>query len=152
MLLPYLFLATLFNFSLIQNKPFVEYYDLTYKVCNNSNEWTIHGLWPEYNASSWPQYCNASSFNYNQISQFQPTLNQRWTGCTDSLDNNIQFWSHEWYRHGSCTGLSLSRYFNVTLNLDQDNLAHNIFAKYCNTSDQCMIQYSRNFTRMGVGY
>lgn len=134
------------------NKPIIEFYDLTYKVCNNSDEWTIHGLWQEYNSSSWPQYCNSSTFSYNQIAQYQPTLSDRWTGCTNSLNNNIQFWSHEWYRHGSCTGLSQSRYFNTTLQLDQANLVSDIFSKYCNSSAQCVIQYDRDFVRMAPAW
>lgn len=146
-----LVLLNFFNFALIDTqfyKPTIQFYDLTYKVCNNSNEWTIHGLWPEYNSASWPQYCNNTPFNYNQISQYQPELNDRWTGCTDNLNDNIKFWSHEWTRHGSCTNMTLSKYFNTTLNLDRVNVVNNIFDKYCNSSQQCMIQYDRNFVRM----
>lgn len=69
---------------------------------------TIHGLWPQYSDYKWPEYCSHTFFNKNVIQDLIPTLNIIWPSIqsrgTDECNvyDNIDFWKHEWLRHGTC--------------------------------------------------
>lgn len=110
-------------------------------------EFTLHGLWPEYSSGGWPQYCsttieenleNAAEINESS----RKTMSTRITtdGNTDfadfdrksrcewpSFDGSTQnFWDHEWDKHGTCAEPLLgnrSEFFKTVLNLhDQFNV------------------------------
>ena len=100
----------------------------------NSTEYDhfgIHGLWPNYNNNSWPQYCNTQKLNTTEISSLLPELKIRWT----NFENDIEFLQHEWSKHGTCaeelyqlntqykyfsTGLKLRHKYNL-MNLLTNN-------------------------------
>merc|ERR1712071_87435 len=49
--------------------------------CSRSNaptEFTIHGLWPNYNDGTWPACCTRSNFDEKEISTLRDTLNKYW--------------------------------------------------------------------------
>ncbi|KAK9281500.1 hypothetical protein L1049_004403 [Liquidambar formosana] len=49
--------------------------------CRGSNapaEFTIHGLWPDYNDGTWPACCTGPSFNIKKISTLRDTLEKYW--------------------------------------------------------------------------
>ncbi|KAG9039514.1 ribonuclease T2-like [Tulasnella sp. JGI-2019a] len=100
------------------------------------DEWTIHGLWPDYCNGSWGQFCDAAR-EYPNITQ---VLIQN--GATDLLrfmqehwldqgGDNESFWEHEWNKHGTClstleppcmpsgkpTGYDATRFFHTATNL-----------------------------------
>lgn len=82
------------------------------------NTHTIHGLWPQYSEHKWPQYCNVSDkFNIQSISDMILTLNKIWPSI--DYTNNINFWKHEWYRHGTCNFNHLEQhdYFKTIVEL-----------------------------------
>eukprot|EP00828_Plagiopyla_frontata_P024289 TRINITY_DN3101_c0_g1_i1.p1 TRINITY_DN3101_c0_g1~~TRINITY_DN3101_c0_g1_i1.p1 ORF type:complete len:281 (-),score=28.75 TRINITY_DN3101_c0_g1_i1:109-951(-) len=63
----------------------------------------MHGLWPNYNNGSWPQFCGSLASDAYSDSKIESSLltqlNQEWVGLYSS---EIEFRNHEWQRHGSC--------------------------------------------------
>jgi ribonuclease T2 len=97
----------------------------TYPGCTNSlNYWkqnfTIHGLWPQYVTSGYPSTCTTEPFDPNiPIDIGLDYMIERWPDVqydvnTPSYDS---FWEHEWTKHGTCSGLSQRDYFTTALSL-----------------------------------
>lgn len=65
------------------------------------NQFTIHGLWPNY-YNGWPQYCDSSD-RFSTRNLESDTLKQmdcEWISLTGSDEG---FWNHEWSKHGTCS-------------------------------------------------
>ena len=60
----------------------------------------LHGLWPQYERGGWPQFCKDAA---------PLTAAERAQGS--SLYVSGQLLSHEWKKHGTCTGLGGAGYF-----------------------------------------
>ncbi len=73
--------------------------------CKQHREFIVHGLWPECGTGS-PESCTgggpADAIDKDKIFVFMPS------------DFLIQ---HEWDKHGTCSGLARSAYFDLTGNL-----------------------------------
>ena len=83
----------------------------------------IHGLWPSYTSGTIPQWCNLDEdIQINNLPKdLNDTMNDYWIG---TYDNNINFWNHEYNRHGYCFNqiynqsvLNYSFYFQKTVDL-----------------------------------
>ena len=59
----------------------------------------LHGLWPQYEQHGWPQDCSTE--------QIDPSAVSKMIGIMPS-ERLIQ---HEWSKHGTCSGLSSTEYF-----------------------------------------
>lgn len=78
--------------------------------CRGENaplQFTIHGLWPQYNDGGWPSCCTNSQFDMKQISTLRDDLEKYWPslscGSPSTCDGHRgTFWGHEWGRHGTC--------------------------------------------------
>jgi len=72
------------------------------KQCKENREFIVHGLWPQCK-TGFPKNCKdggeADQIDREKIHAFMPS---------DFLI------AHEWEKHGSCTGLTRSAYFNLT--------------------------------------
>ncbi|XP_028804924.1 ribonuclease 1-like [Neltuma alba] len=82
----------------------------------------IHGLWPNYNDGSYPSNCDSSnSFKQSEISDLTNSLQKDWPTLACPSGNGIQFWSHEWEKHGTCSESVLQQhdYFEAALTLKQ---------------------------------
>uniref|UniRef100_A0A0E0AN17 Uncharacterized protein n=1 Tax=Oryza glumipatula TaxID=40148 RepID=A0A0E0AN17_9ORYZ len=81
------------------------------------NNFTIRGLWPSY--EEWrPEYCNISDrLDPGQIEDLVNPLNQSWPSLLRN-ETNLELWSHEWEKHGTCSNLSQHGYFAAALALD----------------------------------
>ena len=102
------------------NKDDYSYYLLAVqKWC--SNDYKIHGLWPQFNHSSYPSYCEKVKY-VEPKGDLLAQLNQDWSSCGD----DSQLWKHEWQKHGSCVEqqqeLGENGYFNLALKLFNENL------------------------------
>ncbi|XP_065016677.1 ribonuclease 2-like [Musa acuminata AAA Group] len=72
-------------------------------ACCRSNplpEFTIHGLWTDYNDGSWPACCSHSDFDIKKITSLLPTLEKYWPSlyCSSSslcFGGKGLFWAHE---------------------------------------------------------
>mmetsp|Transcript_39597 Transcript_39597/g.62894 ORF Transcript_39597/g.62894 Transcript_39597/m.62894 type:complete len:140 (-) Transcript_39597:195-614(-) len=80
------------------------------QMCDNSNEWTLHGLWPE------KEDCGGS-FDEGAISDLESVMQSKWRSCTEYHTTNQDFWQHEWTKHGTCSGLSEHDFFAAGLSL-----------------------------------
>ncbi|KAK1313773.1 Ribonuclease 2 [Acorus calamus] len=71
--------------------------------CRRSNplsEFTIHGLWPDYNDGTWPACCSRSDFDVKKISSLMPLLVKYWPSLSCSSASLCHggkglFWGHE---------------------------------------------------------
>lgn len=61
---------------------------------------TLHGLWPQFE-SGWPSYCRSS---------MREATRSETAAMADIMGSSGLAW-HEWKKHGRCSGLSASDYF-----------------------------------------
>ncbi|GLJ26157.1 hypothetical protein SUGI_0501560 [Cryptomeria japonica] len=89
------------------------------KIGIPSSDFHIHGLWPNMEDGSWPQYCSPHShFDFSQVADLEGELEKEWASLQCPSNNGHKFWAHEWERHGSCAlNLKEHDYFNSTLAL-----------------------------------
>ena len=86
-----------------------------------SSEYKIHGLWPDYDATSYPSYCTNVPFDLEELkkSARYEDLLEKWYDCT--LNDTIALYEHEWLKHGTCVaeqiGYTQNEYFEKTLEL-----------------------------------
>jgi len=87
------------------------------------NHFTIHGLWPQYITTGYPQFCTDEQFDIlvppsigiNSMATYWPNVKSSSTSNPDYDD----FWQHEWDKHGTCSELSQTNYFNYTIELSK---------------------------------
>lgn len=63
---------------------------------------TLHGLWPQYE-DGWPEYCETDERNPSR----------RETGDMTDIMGSGGLAFYQWKKHGRCTGLSSSDYFQL---------------------------------------
>lgn len=80
-------------------------------LCTSGAPWTIHGLWPQN------EWCDKTPLNMTALAPLVPTLQQDWPNCFAAFQDDESFWTHEWQKHGSCTGMGQVGFFNYTLAL-----------------------------------
>ncbi|XP_039123094.1 ribonuclease 2 [Dioscorea cayenensis subsp. rotundata] len=71
-------------------------------------QFTIHGLWPDYDDGTWPACCSSSEFDVKKISSLIPTLEKYWPSLSCSSASLCHggkglFWGHEYEKHGTCS-------------------------------------------------
>merc|ERR1712183_836331 len=84
--------------------------ELRLSKCKNSDTWTLHGLWPQ-----WKEDCHGPAFDASKIASIQDDMNTFWLSCPQYGGNNPRFWSHEWKKHGTCSGMDELTYFQTGL-------------------------------------
>jgi ribonuclease T2 len=62
----------------------------------------LHGLWPQYDAGNWPEFCTTDA-----------TLPPDAVQIGNSLYPSPKLMEHEWQRHGTCSGLDAAAYFRT---------------------------------------
>eukprot|EP01018_Ginkgo_biloba_P016041 Gb_01128 [translate_table: standard] len=84
-----------------------------------SLDFSIHGLWPNMNDGTWPQFCDRHHrFNFSQVADLEMELEKHWASLQCPSSNGHKFWAHEWERHGTCSlNMDEHDYFNSTLSL-----------------------------------
>ena len=110
---------------------------------NENYNFTIHGLWPQNNKTSYPEYCRNVTFSTNVIEKLIPIMNQYWP----SDENNTEFWEHEWEKHGSCmfNNADEYHYFNRTLGLYFEADYYKYIQHNCTLNEQCLLPLNTNF-------
>jgi ribonuclease T2 len=66
----------------------------------HGGNFVVHGLWPQWKSGSWPQNCS------NVPGPANPNDEAGILADTSLVE-------HEWQRHGTCSGLSASGYFQL---------------------------------------
>ncbi len=109
--------------------PYFTYY-LALQKCHHNSNYTLHGLWIDYSKGGYPQFCNNTAFDPNELLPIYKNLNRYWGSCYGS---NEGLWEHEWKKHGTCfsPAFSLKEYFNKTLHLYFKTNTHNCQHKDC---------------------
>ena len=107
--------------------------ELALQKCDSDSDWTIHGLWP-----NWGQDCTSEQFDESQVEDLLDDMKQYWLSCPKYGHDNEGFWSHEWSKHGTCTGLTQHEFFSKALDLYQN------FASDCSSGDSCDVCLQRD--------
>lgn len=78
---------------------------------------TIHGLWPEYSDGTWPSMCSREPLSKQVVDNLKEGLNFYWPNVKEPETDpeHDEFWSHEWSKHGTCSGLAQKDYFMAAL-------------------------------------
>lgn len=79
---------------------------------------TMHGLWPQYTNGTWPSDCTSEHFDEAATDAVgMDTMNKVWPNVKqDPSDKDYdQFWTHEWTKHGTCSGISQKDYFQYAV-------------------------------------
>jgi ribonuclease I len=141
--------------SLVKFQPIYTYYNLALKKCDSTSQWTLHGLWPDYNKKVWPQYCRNETINLKYLESYWDDLKKDWTSCEGDASDLI-LWSHEWNKHGTCVGMNQTQFFSTVLDLYTfvitaglaDTLCNQRHVRFYEWSDQCFIPFNLNFTQI----
>ncbi|XP_039045387.1 ribonuclease 2-like [Hibiscus syriacus] len=96
---------------------------------NSPTEFTIHGLWPDYNDGTWPSCCARARFDVKEISPLMDALEKYWPSlyCSRSstcFSGKGIFWAHEWEKHGTCSSPVIQDEYTFFLT------ALNVYFKY----------------------
>ncbi|KAI3950260.1 hypothetical protein MKW92_038528 [Papaver armeniacum] len=67
---------------------------------NGPTEFTIHGLWPDYNDGTWPACCTETRFDEKLISSLRKDLDKYWPSLSCGKPSTCSggrglFWAHE---------------------------------------------------------
>jgi ribonuclease T2 len=97
----------------------------TYPGCTNPEDFwkthfTMHGLWPQYTTTGYPSSCTTEKFDPAVTDAIgMDTMIQYWPNVKEAEGsaNYDDFWDHEWSKHGTCSGLTQTNYFQDSLNL-----------------------------------
>lgn len=65
--------------------------------------WILHGLWPQFHRG-YPSYCQTIE---------RPPSRALTTAMADIMGSSGLAW-HQWKKHGTCTGLSATAYFDLS--------------------------------------
>jgi len=82
---------------------------------------TIHGLWPQFSGGGYPSYCTDEAFNpASPEAVGLDDMYERWPNmqAEEGSSDYDSFWEHEWTKHGTCSPLAQTTFFNTTMNLD----------------------------------
>ena len=97
---------------------------LTSHVLLCREDFSIHGLWPNYNdgtkADPGPFFCTNEKFEPSEISDLLHDLEVEWP--TFEARGGPSFWSHEYEKHGTCSEATFAdehAYFAGVLALDK---------------------------------
>ncbi|KAL8518708.1 hypothetical protein ACS0TY_009886 [Phlomoides rotata] len=85
------------------------------------DDFSIHGLWPNYDSGKWPQNCDPeSSLEKSEISELISRMEKDWPTLACPSGDGMRFWGHEWEKHGTCTSLQQRAYFQAALDLKKN--------------------------------
>lgn len=85
-------------------QPKDNYYYLAMQRCYSDDNYTIHGLWPNYANGSYPEYCKEGvHYEPSQLTvEILKNLDEYWYSCEWSSYTNYEFRDHEISKHYTC--------------------------------------------------
>lgn len=113
--------------------PYFSYF-LAIQKCPHHSNHTIHGLWIDFQRGGYPEFCNKTIFNLDELHDLRKDLDTLWPSC---YSKNEGLWEHEWKKHGTCfyPNISFHSYFKKTLELYKNKIAK---VHSCN-KNECLI-------------
>lgn len=124
------------------------YYMLAMQDWCSGTVYQIHGLWPQYNATSWPENCGGPAYQEITNQTLLAEMNAEWSNCNQPPSS---LWSHEWSKHMTCIVQQYpGRYTQTTLfQKVLDLFASTKVAEYCsNGVSDCYRCYNLDFNSM----
>ena len=121
--------------------PHGECYELKLQKCKGSGNWTLHGLWPE-----WQNECEGPQFDMDALKDIHDEMESKWPSCPEYGESEEEFWSHEWQKHGTCSGMGQVEYFKKALQMrdkymsqcsDEGNTCSVCFSKDLSSQETC---------------
>ncbi|PWA78091.1 intracellular ribonuclease LX [Artemisia annua] len=98
------------------------------KTGKPAEDFSIHGLWPNYVDGTYPSNCDSSNpFDDSKVSNLESVLEKEWPTLACPSGDGLKFWRHEWEKHGTCAEsiFDESGYFEAALSLKKKaNLLH----------------------------
>ena len=88
---------------------------------HSTDNYSIHGLWPQTDRTHWPSFCQRVSFDLEKLTPILQQLHEQWYSDRGKDDS---FWKHEYEKHGTCSGLDEYTYFVTALQLFQEVLTN----------------------------
>jgi len=135
--------STIYVFAYSWTPGFCFTTDPTYPGCVDPKPYwmenfTVHGLWPQYDTTGYPSYCSTETFDpdvpieigWDTMTTYYPDV--KYTETSPDYDS---FWEHEWDKHGTCSGLTQYNYFQQAISLAETFITPDILHKYINTTD-----------------
>ena len=112
-----------------------------------TENFTIHGLWPQYTTTGYPSYCSTETFDtdvpldigWDTMITYYPDV--KYEETDPDYDS---FWEHEWDKHGTCSGLSQYDYFQQAILLAETFTTPEVLHKYINTTNSLSASDLRN--------
>ncbi|CAK9135482.1 unnamed protein product [Ilex paraguariensis] len=99
------------------------------KTGKPAEDFSIHGLWPNYNDGKYPQNCDRGNyFDESKISDLSSRLVKDWPTLACPSGDGFKFWEHEWEKHGTCSESILDQHSYFQSALDLKNKANLIQA------------------------
>lgn len=97
----------------------VESWDFTFLYDKSSEMWKVHGLWPEQCVEcvecGYPSCCDVSKINYYYPNDTTGFITSYWFNSKSIescvLNQEVELFEHEYYKHASCTNLRTSDEF-----------------------------------------
>ncbi|KAF0709603.1 Aste57867_5828 [Aphanomyces stellatus] len=95
-----------------------------YPGCSNpetfwATHFTIHGLWPESDDGSHPDFCTKEPLDIDSVRSAigEDTLEKYWPNVKVAVNTTHydSFWDHEWSRHGTCSKLDQVTFFKSAI-------------------------------------
>ncbi|KMT07058.1 hypothetical protein BVRB_6g153870 [Beta vulgaris subsp. vulgaris] len=115
----------------------------------------IHGLWPNYNDGSYPSNCDPNTpFDQSEVSGLLRRMRTEWPTLACPSNDGLNFWSHEWEKHGTCSALDQHSYFQISLDLkNQANLLQALTSAGIRPNGQTYsLESIKDAIKQGVGY
>lgn len=122
----------LYIFSQSWQPEFCAGFQTVYPGCHDPQPYwkthmTLHGLWPEYQNGGYPQFCTTEPLDADLIEKAIgfDTLVKYWPDVkiAESAHSYPQFWQHEWSKHGTCSNLNQTAYFQESIDLLKLNVS-----------------------------
>nr|XP_043624585.1 intracellular ribonuclease LX-like [Erigeron canadensis] len=128
------------------------------KTGKPEEDFSIHGLWPNYIDGTYPSNCDSSNpFDDSKVSNLESVLQKHWPTLACPSGDGLKFWRHEWEKHGTCAEsvFDESGYFEAALSLQKKsnllNSLKNAGIKPADGKFHTMEQIKDAITK-GVGY
>lgn len=80
--------------------------------------WILHGLWPQFHRG-WPAYCRTS----------EAPPSRRMTREMQDIQGSAGLAWHQWKKHGTCSGLSASAYYDLSRQAYDQIVRPDVFRK-----------------------
>lgn len=107
-----------------------EVYQEVYPGCEDpltlwNTTMTLHGLWPQYSEGGYPQFCDSPYGPDIDEDDVDPLMYDYWPNveADPSSEDYLDFWHHEWKKHGTCTHYDQKQYFQTALDLFMYNFS-----------------------------